>query len=287
VSIERLIHDLAAEEGLLVEAPLAQVAEDVAGITLSANTLITPVTDMQSGKCDKPSETLRQLATYHLPATFPTFGAKTPAPNSLSYDIGFSVSVTGVNQLLKAATECGLLHMDFKEIDVVFESGPINAGLLSLFIPAFGSLDPDLPLTVMIRPTLAPLITGDTGPGGELIDLRISHLLVGVIGPSGSVLLQLALDVQMGLNLTLDTPTQALQLSVGEIANLNLEMLDNAVGADLANLQLIAEQLLPLVSSFYDALEPFTLPTMFGEPLEPVDIISQDGYFSLYMKLAS
>ena len=286
VSIESVINELVADNSLAVKAPLAQVAEDAAGITLSADTLIIPMMDKQSGKCGNSSETLKQLASYHLPAPFPSFGATTPAPSKQPYDIGLSVSVAGLNQLSKVATECGLLHMNLKEIDIGFGTGPINAGLFAIFLPAFSNLDPDLPLTVIVRPTLAPLITGNTGPGGELTELRISQLLMEITDPSDTLLLQISIDVRAGFNLTLDAATKALRPSIGEIADLKLEILDNAVGAELANVRLIVEQLFLLVSSINDSLKPFTLPTIFNYPLEAVEILGQDGYVLLYMKLA-
>lgn len=287
VSFERLINNLSADQGLVAATPLVRVAEDNAGVTLSANTRITSVIGIEPGQCDAPPDTPRNFRSYRVPATFPAFGAATPAPSNLPYDIGITLSATSLNQLLKAIVECGLLQKNFTEVDVGFGLTPITPGLLSLFIPAFQSLENDLPLSVRLRPTLAPFITANPGPAGELMELAVSHFLVEIIDSSkSSLLLQVALDVRAGLNLNLDTENKALQLSIGEVVDPSLEILDNAVGADSASLRVMLEQLLPIFSDLAEELTLFTFPTIFNIPLEGLELSRLDGYLVLYTKLA-
>jgi hypothetical protein len=93
---------------------------------------------------------------------FPSFGASTPGGQP--YDVAVSISAEGFNQLLKAQTECGLLVTSIDEIDLGFGPLPLTAGLLSALMPEFAIYPPATPFRIDIRPTLAPIVTGNAGP---------------------------------------------------------------------------------------------------------------------------
>ena len=84
-----------------------------------------------------------------------------------------AVERAGRHQLLKAEVECGLLQIQLTELDLGGGPLPLTAGLLAALIPEFSSLPPETPIAIDLKPSLAPIVTGNFGPGGELADLRL------------------------------------------------------------------------------------------------------------------
>src|SRR6185369_12854983 len=121
------------------------------------------------GQCIPPPGAPNFTASYAKPETFPTFGATTPVAHT-PYDLGIAISTAGFNQLLRGQTECGLMRSSLTTIDLDGEGGvpplPITSTLLSLLVPELGQLPANTPLRIDIAPTLAPIVTGNAGPGG-------------------------------------------------------------------------------------------------------------------------
>jgi hypothetical protein len=123
----------------------------------------------------------------------------------LPYDVAVAISTAGFNQLLRGQTECGLLRSTLTTIDLDGEGGvaplPITAGLLSLLAPEFGTLPPGTPLEIDVTPTMAPLVTGNPGPAGELTELRIAQVMIDFAEPGGPVWLSAVFVAAAGMNL--------------------------------------------------------------------------------------
>src|SRR5262249_29881185 len=139
------------------------------------------------GQCLPPPGAPNLLASYAPPSTFPTFGATAPTTGA-PYGIGIGISASGFNQLLRGQTECGLMRTSLTAIDVDGPGGaptlPITSSLLALLAPEFGKLPANTPLRVDVTPTLAPIVTGGSGPGGEVADLRVAQMLIDIVEPS-------------------------------------------------------------------------------------------------------
>ncbi len=73
--------------------------------------------------------------------------------------------------------ENGLLRSEITELYGI----PLTAGLLATFIPPLVGANPEEPVVVRIRPTLAPLFTGAAGPNGEFAELKIAALAVEMV----------------------------------------------------------------------------------------------------------
>ena len=86
------------------------------------------------------------------------------------------ISTSGFNQLLRAQIEGGLLQSTITTIDLGSGPVPVTAGLLAALFPEFGTLPPATPITIRIAPTLAPVLTGDSGPAGELGEVRMAQI---------------------------------------------------------------------------------------------------------------
>jgi hypothetical protein len=264
--------------GVNLEAPLFDVFEDTSGITLDSDARVT------ASQPDPLAPDL--LASYHVDETFPTYGPNTPV-GGLPYGLGLSISSSAFNQLLKAEIESGLLRAALTEIDLGSGPIPITAGLLSLFIPQFGSLPPTTPLTIEVEPAIAPIVTGNDGPYGELGEMMIPHLLVRVPKPgSPAPYVEFVIDVVIGLDI--DFVAGDLQFLLGTLdTNLvTVSITANLILADETALQNVVLTLAPtLFAGVTDSLGTFPLPDFFGLQLAHVEISKLGEYMSLFVNL--
>jgi hypothetical protein len=281
--------------GVQLEAPLFEVpgfwdgvGEDADGLTLGSDTRVTSSEGSGPGQCTPPGGAPDLAASYHVSEPFPVFGALTPG--GLPYQLGLGISTSAFNQLLKAQVECGLLSTRITAIDLGFGPVTLTAGVLGAIIPAFQSLPPALQLRIDLRPSLAPLISGDTGPGGELAEIHVPHLLAEIREVAGDKLrLGLALDFTAGLGIAFDAASGALVFSVESVsaANITLAITQNPLGIDPATLQSALPPLLePVLPTLGSGLGAFPLPSFLGLALQSVEISRTGGFLTLYANLA-
>ncbi|RIL05602.1 MAG: hypothetical protein DCC71_09765 [Proteobacteria bacterium] len=274
------------------ESPLFDVAEDTAGITLGSDARITAEIGTGVGQCDAPAGSPDLPASYHVTEAFPPFGATTPV-GGLPYGLAVSISTSAFNQLLKAQIECGLLRTSITEIDLGSGLGPVTAGTLSLFLPTLATWDPDLPMRLDLEPTVAPYLTGATGPGGEIAEIRIPQLELEVHINDGAhpgntgLVMRGALDMRAGLGLTFDNLTSQLAFSVSSVTDLNIAFLQNNVSANEAQVATVLNFLLPdVLPALGDGLGAFPLPEFFGLSLQGVEVSRNGQFLTLFANLA-
>lgn len=269
--------------GVGLETPLFDVFEDPDGITLDADARITAAMP--------DPEAVDLSASYHVPDAFPSFGPTTPDTGT-PYDLAIGISNSGFNQLLKAEIESGLLLESLTELSIGGGSPqPVTAGLLSTFIPEFGDLDPSTPVRIDLKPTLAPVVSGEPGPNGEIAELRASHLLVGLVVPANNgndtTLIEVALDVNLGLELGFSAGELSFNLSQPASENVDITVLQNKPGTNEAALENLLVQLIPTVfPSLADSLGTFPLPEFLGLELQLVEIGKNGEFMSLFVNLA-
>jgi hypothetical protein len=225
-------------------------------------------------------------ASYHVDQLLPTFG--TLAPNGLPYHTGMCVSTSAFNQLLKAETESGLLLEAITTFDFGSGPEPITAGLLSPLLPELAVLDPSEVLHFELRPTLAPIVTGDVGPGGELALVRTPHLLVTLVAAvDGTELLQAAVDTEIGLDMTIASGDLSFVMGVPTAQDISFTILQNPLLTSEAGLDTL---LLPLMAlalpAIADSLATFPLPAFAGLQLQLVDVDRDGELMSLFLDLA-
>jgi hypothetical protein len=264
--------------GVNLEAPLFAVPEDVNGITLDSDARIT------ASQPDPLAPDL--LASYHVDESFPTFGPNTPL-GGVPYGLGLSISSSAFNQLLKAEIESGLLRGEITEIDLGSGPLPITAGLLALFIPQFGTLPPATPLTIELEPGIAPIVTGNDGPFGELGEMMIPHLLVRIPNPSSATpYVEFVIDATLGLDI--DFVAGELQFLLGTLDTglVAVSITENSINANEASLVNVVLTLAPtLFPSLADSLGTFPLPDFLGLQLSLVEIGKLGEYMSLFVNL--
>ncbi len=275
-----------------LDTPLFDVLEDTSGITLGSDTrfIATPVAGTPApGECAQVPNAPNLAASYHVSEAFPSFGATTPG--GLPYQLAISISTSAFNQLLKSQIECGLLQTSLSEIDIGGGPQEVTAGLLSLFIPTLAvGFDPALPMRIDLKPTMAPFLTGNGGPGGEIGEIRIPQLIMEVHIDDGlhpgdtGLVIKGAIDMRAGLGL--DFVDGSLAFSVSTVTDLAIAFLKNNVSANEAQLTTVLNFLLPTVlPSLGDGLGAFPLPTFFGLQLEGVEVSRNGQFYTLFANL--
>lgn len=272
--------------GVNLEAPLFAVTEDNVGITLGSNSRFTVSIGGGPGQCLPPPGAPNLTRSLSKPAAFPSFGATTPV-GGLPYDLAICISPAGFNQLLRAQVECGLLVASIDEFDLGGGPLPLTAGLLSFLIPEMSAFPPATPFRIDIRPTLAPVVTGDPGPGGSLTELRISHVIADMVADDGSetVALTAAFDTNVGMNLAFAPGGLGVTLVPG--GTVTVAVLYNPLGVDEANLETnvlppLVDTLLPQLAG---GLAGFPLPDFLGLQLSGVSVSTNGAFLSLFANL--
>ncbi|NNL66526.1 MAG: hypothetical protein HKP30_09810, partial [Myxococcales bacterium] len=259
-----------------VAAEITAVNEDVDGLSIVADAAITALAPAP-GAPDLP-------ASYEVAETFPSFGPTTPV-GAQPYGMAFAISSSGLNQLLKAQVENGLLQESLTE----FLGTPITAGLLTLlFIPEFSIIAPGEAISIEIRPTMAPVFTGAAGPAAELAEMKIAGLSVSlVLTSTGDDLL--VMDVAMDAGVDLNFTQAGLEFAVATpgAQDIGITVIDNPFGVAEANLVTTFQNLFPLFApELTDALEAFPIPSLLGLELSPIEVSRMaGGYIGLFADL--
>jgi hypothetical protein len=160
--------------------------------------------------------------------------------------MALALADSAFNQILAALVESGSFNQEISEIDLTGGGNPvpITAGLFALIMPEFGQLDPALQLRLRIAPTMAPVLSGDPGPQGEIAEFVLSHMLVDVIsGPPGLESLhgRFAIDLAAAFDLTIEAGTGNLVPAIGapDPGDILITLLDNPLCLDEGTLQLV------------------------------------------------
>lgn len=304
---------LSAVIGVTLDAELFDITEDTAGITLGNDSRFVadpvlagncsvsgapcsssaPCPDPQvclapgMGQCVSHPEAPDYAASYSVNETFPSFGATTPMGQP--YGLGLCLSTAAFNQLLKAEMECGLLTFELAELEILGMTVTLTGAQLAPFIPEILMFPPTTEYEFALRPTVAGVVTGNAGPGGELAELRLSGLHVrlrDVAGEYASLLTVIA-DASVGLDVGFSAGTLTFALAQPDPMDVDVSILTNVLGANETGLPEILEALLVVaVPQLGEALEGFPLPEFFGLQLVDVEVGKAGEFMSLYLDLA-
>jgi hypothetical protein len=275
--------------GVTLDTPMFDIPEDNDGLTIGTDTSVTASVGTGPGQCDAPITAPDLLASYHVVEPFPSFGPTTPS--GTPYEIGICMSTSAFNQLLKAQIECGLLQLDLTEFDFGTGPVPLTTGLLALFIPQLGEFPPSSPVVLRLRPGLAPVLTGNAGPAGELAELRMGHLIMELRDVTPGVdepLLVIAIDFRAGLELLIDDATDQLAPTVTSLdpGDVTVSLIENLIGTNEATLQQILPTLLAVALPQLGAsLGAFPVPSFLDLELAPVEIDRNGQFMSIFANL--
>src|SRR5690606_37165877 len=154
---------------------------------------------------------------------------------------------SGFNQLLRGQTECGLMRASMTSIDLDGEGPveplPINSSIVSALVPEFGQLPPATPLRIDVSPTLAPIVTGNPGPKGELTSLKVAHFNMKIVDPdTEQVWLEGTVDLPLGMDLGFDGVRLNIGIGAPEAGDVTIAILSNPLGVNEVNVE---QEILP------------------------------------------
>ena len=146
--------------GIDLDAPFTSIVEDAIGITFAANIAATT---------PSPASRARRVlaASYHVAEAFPTFGATTPVQH-LPYGIGLAHLDLGLQPApARADRERPAAEHDHRDRPRQRAGRRSRPACSRRCFPEFGVLPPATPIAIRIAPTLAPVLTGASRPGGR------------------------------------------------------------------------------------------------------------------------
>ncbi|HEY8514802.1 MAG TPA: hypothetical protein VIS07_04720 [Candidatus Binatia bacterium] len=204
------------------------------------------------------------------------------------HDAAFAVSLSAINRLLMSETEARRFALTLDEV----KGEPLTAATFAA-IPEFAALPPDTPIRVKTKATLAPVVTADPGPHGEILDLQIAHLLVTLaklVDANGAVreeeLLRVAIDARVGVDLLARNGQVEALLGPIDAQSLRLFVVDNPIGtsADLIEAVgpiVLATQIPDLIGTTLS----FPLPSFLDLDLKAAAVRRQPGHLVLFTQL--
>ena len=229
-------------------------------------------------------------ATYAVEGTYPNLGPTTPS--GAPYGLGLTIAASAFNQLLGSMTECGILNQTVNQINFGGVMLPINSSLLAAIVPEFGTkIAPGTPMRIEVVPTVAPFLTGDPGPNGEMAELNIANLQIKFMETRGGVdinHLTLAVDTPLGFNLAYDPLAGVLapQITAPPAGSVTARVVDNGIQTTEPTVEALFPTLFPMfVDALGSSFAAFPLPAFLGLGLEVLEVQRIDNYYVLYSNL--
>lgn len=277
--------------GVSFKAPFTAVVVDPAGFTFKENARIASSNGTGTGQCVYPPGAPKFSRTLASSTAYPTFSGVVPG-TSTPFDVGFGLSATAFNQLLKTQVECGLLNLEFAAFDFGNGAEPLTAATIGALFPEFQKLPGETPVRLEVVPTLAPIVTGDAGPGGSTTELRISNIIVRIVQNDASqkVLLEGAFDARLGASFGFAVGQLAITLGSIDGSNVTVNLLRNAIGVDQVAFE--TQQLPGLVASLVPlltegAIPGIPLPSFLGFNLGGLGVAKLDRFLTVYTSLST
>jgi hypothetical protein len=143
--------------------------------------------------------------------------------------------------------------------------GPADAPIAEGIETALADISIAGPIGQSLGAILAPIITGDAGPSGELAELKMAHLQLSIIeDATNDVVLGGAVDTRLGMELSFDE-----------------------VGADAIVLEtfVLPNVIAFLLPSLASSLGEFPLPTFLNLELQGVEVSAQGEFMSFFADL--
>jgi hypothetical protein len=207
------------------------------------------------------------------------------SPGGSGFDVAVGASASSFNQLLAGETERGLLNVDVSELN----GQPLTLKSLLDLIGAGGLVTEDTPLTIELRPEVAPIVTTSPGPGGALGEMKLSGYRVTVNSSDpDAVMMELVIDFTTGIDLQFVNGGLGFAIAQPAADAFDVTITKNPMRIPEAVIEQVFEQLSPQVfASVQDALPSFPLPQFVGLNLQPVEVNRFGTGFVLYANLVA
>ena len=259
--------------------------EDATGLTFAASTTFEP----NFGVAGCEPNALDPVASLVVPSALPSLDDVTPNI-TLPYDVALMIAPTAWNQFLRTQAECGMPERNLGKVD--FGSGPedIEAGDLDDYLPSFKDVHPSKMLAMRLKPTLAPVVTGAPGPGGELLDLLIAGYVIEIYDPYAAdetVYLAAALSGRFGVDLAVVAGALRASVNLPGHDELGVEVYGGIVDANAESFASLVPSIIgPVLDDIERRLGGFPLPTPAGMSFTPVEVARVDDVPTFYLDLA-
>ncbi|MGH0037090.1 MAG: hypothetical protein ACQGVK_18850 [Myxococcota bacterium] len=266
--------------GVGVDTHLGAAVADRKGLTIDFDLLVgEPALDCEPGP--------DLAAALRVPSVPIEWGELTPGGQP--YDLAVALSASALNQMMRARVACGWLRSSIDTLDLGSGPVPLDAGLLAILVPDFAAIAPDTPLTLELEPVLAPLVTGELGPAGELLDLWLSHWKVSVVDPNQSALIELVIELRAGVGLALGADGASLEFALGTVPGeaIRSAVVRSLLDVDEAQVAAAVAALVPvMLDSFGLDLDPIPLPELIGLQLVGVEMAPVGDQVVAFLGLA-
>ena len=136
---------------------------------------------------------------------------------------------------------------------------------------------------------MAPLVTGGTGPGGEIAEVLVPHLKIDVVA-GGTVYLGMVVDIRTGFNLDFLNGEMVPTLTAPTPENITVVVLSNPFSNDPIGEEQLITSLIPLVSNqlvsgLGSALGAIPIPQLLGLTPTGVEVSKNGAFMTVFMDL--
>jgi hypothetical protein len=269
------------------------VPEDSQGVTFVLSSNITAVDPLP----DAPLITATLLPSS--PGS-PVLGPTVPS-SGLSYDLGFCLSDGFLNRAMAALVQKGSFAESVTEVPTAGGPLPLTTFIVGLAADpddgAYAADCPGCPVTLVLKPTVAPIARAPEGGEGGTVVLVVPNYQIDVVANDhGSPRTQLTGLVTFSLPLTLDFPPPIavgyrgaeLRITAGTPVVNDVRVASNPIGANEAAFAAAVEALLPenAASALGGLLREIALPPFEGLALTGRATGYNVGCTALYMNLS-
>ena len=277
--------DVGVAFGAAIDAPIVSIEEDGAGFGLLLDSAVTQ---------PNPLSTAPDLPQSYavLNEVVPSFAETTPSGQP--YGLALGISASAMNQMLAALIEGGLLALDVEEAalpPLIPEPAPLTVGLISILVgPEFRAAgNTSDPVVVQVRPTLAPVLTGKGGPGGEMFEIKLGGLEVSFTLPNDPSFVPLSLNLSLTVGVNLVFNETGLAFDIGTIATDEIDVYVSRNPIEANEEALVTKFKDPALLSLFtgplsDAIQ-FPIPSLLGLDLAPVELARVGSWIALYTDL--
>ena len=273
--------------GVGLSAPIADIPIDDEGITIRNDLTLAANIGGGSGQCTPPPGAAEPRGVIDASGSLPIFNAGAPI-SGRAYDVALSLSRTVLNQLLAGETRCGLLVSD---IDTL-AGAALTTDLLAVLFPEIAATWPETrPVRIEVRPGLAPFLTTQTGPGGEVAELWIGHLQLGFFVEDGGLdipVLDVVIDLRTGIEVGFDNVLGLLEFQLGPLAanEISIQILENPLVLNEALVAATLQQLLPAaLPTISSTLGSFPIPEILGKTFYGLEASAIGGSLGVFADL--
>lgn len=266
---------------VVIDAVYTDIPEDSSGVSFILDSNMTALSPVP----DAPPITSTVVPTSAGPPILNQFVPGT----GTTYDLGFCLSDGFVNRAMAAFMLQGQFNQSLSEIPFGGTTIALTTGILSLITgdPSYGAACPGCSVTLVLKPTAAPVSRAPLpAEDGDVVLIIPNYRLDGFADQGGTPLPLLSANLTFSLPVNLNVQASTISPTVGTLDISNVKVLSNDIGADEGAFATVVEQLFPLAASALgDLFGQIPLPPFQGLTISGVDSAYNVSCVGIYMNL--